>query len=384
MDSERSTSAQQKVKEKPSFPNNYQELKGENQVVEGGRKWSTERLLAEYVQCTDGLIGKMDGTIPLKGVEVYRYIDGKIVKEKKDLPPPDSVIYLDKSARPVEWMVRKLWPQLARTPGTTYDENSVPKKPRDFFLNIDKGDWLRKMGVPPHLIERAPNEMIDVNRIDKEHLARIRALFTTVKIDENNIEDAWNHPTIFEGQHVMIVDEVKSSGRTLDIAQMLMAAAIPEVTFSGQYWAKPARIILNNGIEVDGEKQYKIEWVPVWYREGNAMGRAISDRDPEWPEKAEEKGYHVSWQSKIGRSVLSTPTHHPDTYDRKVDMTSLTIREDINQMSKDLYEGRIFYRPSLDRPQREDSDWSLYQDRLESINHMNFATWKTKVKEVFG
>src|SRR3989344_8440513 len=125
----------------------YKELTGEKQVVEG-KKWTTEWTLSEYVKCTDGLIGKMDGTIPLRQSVVYVWDGDRLKEERRDLQPPTSVIYLDKSARPVAWLVRNLWPGLARVTGTEYSDNQIPPRPREYFLNIDKNDWLARMDIP--------------------------------------------------------------------------------------------------------------------------------------------------------------------------------------------------------------------------------------------
>src|SRR5579872_2790917 len=106
--------------EKP-FPHNYRQLRGDKQEVDGKiGVWSTEYLLSEYASLTDGLIGRLDGTIPIRGADVIKVTPEGIRKEKQNLPSPSSVIYLDKSARPVRWLVDGLWDVLAREPGTNY------------------------------------------------------------------------------------------------------------------------------------------------------------------------------------------------------------------------------------------------------------------------
>src|SRR3954469_6875014 len=50
----------------------------------------------------------------------------------------DVAIFLDKSARPVEWLVRELWDELAPTDPDT--GKTVPK-PEMKFLNIDREQW---------------------------------------------------------------------------------------------------------------------------------------------------------------------------------------------------------------------------------------------------
>src|SRR5579872_950247 len=190
------------------FPAKYTELTGEAQ----GNGWSTERLLSEYVRNTDGIIGKLDGSIPLKDDK------GEI------LGPPTSVIYLDKSARPVQWMVSALWPILAKKEG-----GNIAPKPQQYFLNIDKDMWLVDMGFNPGEIQDASSKPINLNNIEniQDHINRIRAIYSKEPLEEENVGDAFNYPTRLDGQHVLVIDEVKSSGKTLEIAQMLLSRAIP-------------------------------------------------------------------------------------------------------------------------------------------------------------
>jgi hypothetical protein len=365
-------------------PRSYQILRGEAQNVEP--RWSTEWLLSEYVRCTDGIIGKMDGTIPLTNRDVYKKDEhGRLHLEKRDLPPPEAVIWLDKSARPVSWMVRELWSMLARTPGTEYNDWNIPKRPSDHYLNINKEDWLRRMGVPPHELEDANDRDVNLGKIDpkelQDHLARIRAVFTNTPIREDNVDEAWNHPTVFDRKHVMIVDEVESSGKTLMIAKMLLSAAIPDAVFSGEYWSRPGRKYLNNGVpdKKDAKVQFSSAWVPVWYDRSVTTGRGIGDRNFVWPEIADKRGYPISWQSQVGRHVLSTRPHNPgrpgypsnDQYELIKDSRADELREDIKQLAGDLRQKKVLYNPSRER----DEDLA---PRIEAINGMSFAEWKIK------
>lgn len=353
----------------------YVILRGERQNVEGG-KWTTEWLLSEYVKCTDGVIGKMDGTIPLKQVEVFVRDESGLKKEKRDLPPPASVVYLDKSARPVAWLVRSLWPLLAREPGTPYEQGKVPQRPREYFLNIDKVEWLHYMGVPTKYIEDAPEELIDIDKVDKEHLTRIRAHFSTEKITEDNLDEAWSHPTRLDGQHVMIVDEVMSSGQTLRIAQRLLTSAIPEAVFSGQFWAKPGRVPLNKGIpDQEGKLQFQREWVPVWYSKDVESGRGVGDRNHEWPEILARTGNSVPEYTKIGRYILSTPPHDPLSYARRGDQAAEELRTDIKKLALELEQHKILYRPSSERPSVTEEEFQAIEERITVINQMDYQTW---------
>lgn len=346
----------------------YTLLRKDHQSIEGDKRWSNEWLLSEYVKNTDNLIGKMDGTIPLEQQVVYRQTETGLVKEKRDLPPPEALLLLDKSARPVEWLTKALWPKLARTPGTPYEKGDVPKQPKSYFINIDKKDWLRRMGVGEEDLEDSSDVVLDYDAITRDDLSRIRALYSTVPIEESNLDEAWDHPTIFDGQHVMIVDEVASSGRTLDIGQRLLSMAIPDADFSAQHWAKPTRIPQGN--DRDGKMQFKVEWVPVWYSKDIKTGRGVDDKDPLWSDHVAARGDYVSRYARLGRNVMSTPPHDPVTYERRKDERANALRRDIQKLAHDLDNGRVFYRPSGERDD--------YKERIESINGMSFDEWRAK------
>lgn len=350
-------------KEQDRSSGEYKFLRAENQKVIK-TEWSQKWLLSEYVRFTDGLIGYMDGTI-----------------SKDNAYPPDSVIYLDKSARPIQWLVNKLWPLLARKPGANFEDGEIPPKPREYFVNIDKVDWLKKMGVPEKYIEDAPNELIDINKIGRAELARLRALFCHLPSDETEEEilaSIWNRPTIFEGQHVLIVDEVKSSGKTLEMALMLLRAAIPEATFNGGYWATPPQEILNSGV-VDKETrklQFQMKWAAIWYDEKSASGRGVGDKNRRWVESAQNIGYNPLIKRKIGQDFLSTPSHDPDTLEKISDPKADMLRHDFGLLATDLSQGKILYRPSWNRS---------IDDRIERIkvmNKMDLKTWKEKVRDL--
>ncbi len=145
----------------------------------------------EYVHLTDELIRRLEGTD----------------KEQK----PDFVIYMDKSARPVSWMVRELWDDLAREPGTNFEDNIVPERPKSLFLNIDS----------KHLFKR-------------EDIPGLRSLFTTeIAEDLEGIEDK---ETFFDGKRILVVDEIGVSHATRVKATAYLEMAFPEATVDSFTW----------------------------------------------------------------------------------------------------------------------------------------------------
>src|SRR5487761_225536 len=110
--------------DEPEFK--YDLLRG-HKLTDGS--WKTDdQLRMEYIQLTDGLINVMTD-----GVEV---IDPET--QEKQTRKPDVVVWLDKSARPLAWFTKDLWPTLAVDPKT----GEVPKMPEFKFVNIDKKQWV--------------------------------------------------------------------------------------------------------------------------------------------------------------------------------------------------------------------------------------------------
>lgn len=73
-------------------------------------------------------------------------------------------------------------------------------------------------------IQKPDIENIDIDRIDprllNKFVASIRSQYLSPEdlkeVNEDNFEeDVWNYPTVLDGKHVAILDEVKSSGATL-------------------------------------------------------------------------------------------------------------------------------------------------------------------------
>ena len=80
----------------------YELLKGHPRT--DGRYKTDEQVRMEYLQLTDRLVHTIT-----EGTSVTDSETGETTTR-----PYDNVIFLDKSARPVEWLVRALWPTLAK------------------------------------------------------------------------------------------------------------------------------------------------------------------------------------------------------------------------------------------------------------------------------
>jgi len=208
----------------------------------------------------------------------------------------DSVIYLDKSARPIYWLVREFWDILA------------PGKPRPDtkFANIDAGQFF------PELESRPSDEDIQDFEIPVSIINDLKKAFGNefYKKDVNGklILDENNQPI---GKKIMIVDEISVSGSTLKLAQKILSTAFEGVYFSGEMWYQTNRVEVASRLI-----PYEL---PVWYHETDPSGRGVGD-------------------SKMSSPMFSTPLPN--------DPRSNELRTDIKQLAIEVKAGRQAIRPT--------------------------------------
>lgn len=250
-----------------------------------------------YVHLTDDLIRRLDGS-------------------DKVNPKPDFVIFLDKSARPVNWMVHALWDQLAAK-----DENgNTPDRPQSLFVNIDA--------------RRRKDESDDA-------MADLRALFT---VDEPRPGlETMNQETILDGKQVLIVDEIAVSGDTLVYADKLLERAYPGAQFQTYSWMD-GRPKTQGGTETNN---------PRWYERNSDRYRVVTEKvDEERGEELLQEGERIrrgwKWIAKLPK--VASPQVR-------------ILHEEIKQLAIDIKSGALPYWPSL---RREDDD-----ERIENFNGIN-------------
>jgi hypothetical protein len=341
--------------------------------------WSRQRSLENYVTATDGIIGILDGSISNKerddAVYISKNTPGKFHLEKRKtseiegLSTPDVVLWLDKSARPVSWLVSELWDQLA-----TPDENgNLPKKPKSVFLNIDRKPWVSKAGIDWRKNDPMSVTNLDVNELGtdgnsaQDEIGRIRLLFVEdsranedgqkIKLTKENWKDeVWKMPLKAKPdgtpyKHMLVVDEVKYSGDTLDISQRLIAAALPELAVSGAHWYKP----------------HRSEWNPAWYSPKHETGRGVGDIGNGWYTSPSNDN---NFKHKLASAVLSPPLMDRDTGERKPDVRANKLRKDIGKLAHQLAQKKLLYRPSTARSNQE------MINRAKKINGVDMSTYR--------
>lgn len=293
-------------------------------------RWNIDKTLNRFVTSTADLIATIDGS----SIEYENH---------PERIRPDHVIYLDKSARPVSWMVNLFW-----------DKFSDEKRPGHSYLNIDRQPWFRRSGVTvnPDGYSRSPDGSLHrdsfsdfkTENIPPEDFARIRALYIDGGIKSENPAEIMESPSQLDGKNILIVDEVKRSGSTLDIAKWLIKNAFPEAaSVEGAYFWQGSQKVNHDGTES------QMRSVPVWYDSSTTFGRGAGEIDPKfYADRHETFKTDRTRAQKFGSLVLSS------TYDLASEPNQLS-RELLREMKKmrgDFDAGKIL----LSAPHNYDFD----------------------------
>jgi hypothetical protein len=308
----------------------YQLLTG-HQRTDGSFK-TDEQLRMEYIQLTDKLIYAMTD-----GVEVTDPATGERQTEK-----PDVVVWLDKSARPLAWLTKELWPKLA--PDSDSDE--VPPMPKFMFVNIDREQWVNS--VDP---EGAGG--VDIERVDQSIIRSLRSIYVEPKYKRNGItEEIDTAPTQLDGKTILIVDEVRATGRTLDIAKKFYQRAFPTAKVAGMHWM--------SGVAATKQGALGNRDLPVWYKSDEQTGRGVGDREATISQRSSNT------TQRLGAWFLSTRLEGPDE-------PSHTLREELHQLAT---HPDVPVLPSFSRPDRE--------KRMAILNGTSYDAVKKEVQRIKG
>jgi len=114
----------------------------------------------------------------------------------------------------------------------------------------------------------------------RKRISAFRAQYVIGEIPRENWQQAvWKMPTSLDGRHLLIVDEMKSSGSTLGIAKQLLTAAVPDIAgVTGAYFWEYSTCQISDS---DGTTRLQMADSVVWYNPGEdtagKMGRIIGD-----------------------------------------------------------------------------------------------------------
>ena len=273
----------------------------------------------------------------------------------------DHVIYLDKSARPVSWLVNMFWEEFAAED----DEGKAVRRPKHSYINIDRSPWFRNVGIDVSNDgrQKSNGELAtywdfagNVQNLDSRHIAEIRAMYIEGGIDSEDVNYILKSPTILDGKKILIVDEVSRTGATLDIAKHLFKLAIPDAEFiEGAYFWHPSEPILMMGNE------YVLTSLPVWYDPDTQTGRGIGSPDKHYYRNLfehysrEYKGNSKVQMNKLRAHAFSSSVCSAPVLDRDGNVIGLEAEQQTRKLVRDLKKlyteykaGRIFFDPPLE------------------------------------
>lgn len=288
-------------------------------------RWQIDRTVMEYVKDTAGLIAVIDGTARKYG-------------ERRDLEKPDHVIYLDKSARPVSWLVNMFW-----------DDFSKEERPEHSYLSIDRMPWFRRVGLEPdekgYISEaggskrraRASDFINNADKLSPKMLAGIRALYIDGGVETDDPEEIMKMPTVLDGKNVLIVDEVEDTGSTLGIARYLLQKAIPEIKHvDGDYFWFPEMKRVQTGPNTFESQKLSL---PIWYKSDRTEGRGVGEVDEGYyRKKFEEDPTPRNRARMLGAFALSSYVN----LNNEPGNATRQLTKEMRQLHDDYVAGKIF------------------------------------------
>jgi len=270
--------------------------------------------LVRYVSLTDDLIGKIDQI------------------RKESTADNSTIIWLDKSARPVCWFYRVFYDYLL--PKENPDQRL--KQPHHSFLNIDRETWQNILGLSTE------DGGLTWNRLPPRILTDIKDVFSFYPQIQNS------------DSNIFVVDEVKNSGTTLDIAVGMIKRAFPEANVHGLYW-------MNKGYILDKQSgQFMNAEVPVWYSDRKTTGRLVANIDSSKSAKSS------NINQRRGRFILST------RFNNGIDKEGVQLKKDINQLADDLKNHQLPFVPGV-----LDDKYGLetIEERITRLNGLPFENF---------
>ena len=283
---------------------------------------------SRYVGFTAGTVSVLAGEVPSFSHEQYL--------------PADHVIYLDKSARPVSWLVDEFWEEFT----------DKPDRPEKSYLAIDRSPWFNAAGLDTDNDGRKPDgelatfkDFLDNSgNITMETLARVRALYIDGGIKSENPAEIFTTPTVLDGKVITIIDEVERTGSTVRIAKWLIENAIPGVKCVQTFGFWQSGFFSNS----DRSDQRQAS-VPVWYDAVRKSGRGVGEINPEFHiEKYDAEPTDINRARKYGAFVLGVAENMAEEQQMsgKFGSPSVELYHEIQDMHREFRAGHILQMPT--------------------------------------
>lgn len=278
-----------------------------------------------------------DSDLRYEYVNLTKNLISKVMDEKAD-----SLIFLDKSARPVSWLVRSLWDSIAIE---KFDEQGKPviaAMPEMKFLNIDKEQWMPSMGRH-ELVDGAD---ITLDNVHSDTIDSLTGVFTERSLEPQDYVDK-DEPTMFDDKNIMIIDEVCATDLTRKIAHTLVKTAFQNAaSIKSTHWMSPATSYdRKSGGRINSK-------TPVWYSNYTPHGRLVADRD----QKVSSESNSV--RQRRGAQFLST--RFPE-----IDERGVQLRQEMKQLGRDVKAGKMPVAPQSNRSREFKVQF------VESVNNLS-------------
>lgn len=269
----------------------------------------------------------------------YVHLTDELIR-KTQADEIDHMVFLDKSARPVEWMMRELWPTLAEKD----EDGNTPPMPDVSFLNIDREQW------EPIVGRSEDASGLNVDNIPEKEIENLRKVFRGGEGESSVLED----------KKVLIVDEVMVSGDTSRIASGVMNRAFgQEAEIESAHWMIPQ-------IKTDKSGNRRNAELPAWYSDTSSTGRGVADRDSS---KSRQSSSRVQ---RDGALWLSTRFREgPDERGKQ-------LREEMKTVAQEIEQGELPYFPS---PQRGKKEFAQRVRDFNGVEPREFAQMRQEAKE---
>lgn len=270
----------------------------------------------------------------------------------------DTLIFLDKSARPVAWLLKELWPTLGFKDFDA-DGNPITSSLPDIkFVNFDREQWAPVMGRS----EGRDGKGITLDGLHPDTIDSLTGLFAVKNMDADDFV-APDDETLFDDKHVLIVDEVSASGDTLAMAERLFEKAFKNAaSIDGTHWMSPDKKVDRKSGGIRNAD------VPVWYVGHSPYGRLVGDRD------LYRSGHSNSMRQRRGAQFLSYPFAEPD-------QKGIKLRNEMKRLGQDVSSGAMpvvfdaVYRPDSQRFQ------DLYMQRINHMSVDDFVKLRVQAEE---
>lgn len=280
-----------------------------------------------------------DSDLRYEYVRLTEKLISKVLFDNKD-----EVVFLDKSARPVAWLMKSLWPTLGFK---DFDENGKPvpvDMPGIRFLNIDREQWEPMMGRT----EGINGEGITLKYVPDDTIDSLTGLMAERSLLPEEYVSA-DEPTFYDDKNILIVDEVSATGDTLRMAEALLGKAFKKASsIEGVHWMSPDKVYDKKS---GGLRNANL---PVWYSSATPYGRLVGNRD------SSKSRTSSSTRQRRGSQFLSTRFED-------VDVMGVRLRREMKQLGADVADGKMPVAPSYDRP----SDSEYYDSFMLHVNGLS-------------